>query len=147
MTTMFSWQSFLIKSVQHTIFSDIFYGSGAKNMWCMLHTKTLLYTEAEDWVEHGADSVSEVGKVTGQIVKEAALSMKAGKGDVSCGFTSDAIISAPDIFFDHLAAVFRSFLYHGNMTSSLLACSFLPLLKLRSGRPLTLHHLLRCFKH
>ena len=71
----------------------------------------------------GADSVSEVGKVTGQIVKEAALSMKAGKGDVSCGFTSDAIISAPDIFFDHLAAVFRSFLYHGKMTTSLLACS------------------------
>ena len=44
--------------------------------------------------------------MTGQIVKEAALSMKAGKGDVSCGFTSDAIISAPDIFFDHLAAIF-----------------------------------------
>ena len=31
----------------------------------------------------GADSESEFGKVTGQIVKEAAFSMKPGKGDMS----------------------------------------------------------------
>ena len=55
--------------------------------------------------------------------------MKSGKGDVSCGFSSDAILNAPDILFEHLAAVFRSFIFHGNMTLSLLACSFLPLLK------------------
>ena len=77
----------------------------------------------------GAESVAEVARVTGQIVKEAACSMKPGKGDVSGGFSSDAIKNAPDILFEHLAAVFRSFLFHGNMTASLLACSFLPLLK------------------
>ena len=77
----------------------------------------------------GHSSVEEVAKVTGEVVKEAALSMKPGKGDVSCGFSSDAILRAPDILFEHLAAVFRSFIFHGNMTSSLLACSFLPLLK------------------
>ena len=77
----------------------------------------------------GPGSVDEVAKVTGQVVKEAALSMKPGKSDVSCGFSSDAILNAPDILFEHLAARFRSFLFHGNMTPSLLACSFLPLLK------------------
>ena len=77
----------------------------------------------------GPCSVAEVAKITGKVVKEAALSMKPGKGDVSCGFTSDAILKAPDILFEHLAAAFRSFLFHGNMTPSLLACSFLPLLK------------------
>ena len=77
----------------------------------------------------GPGSVDEVAKVTGQVVKEAALSMKPGKSEVSCGFSSDAILNAPDILFDHLAASFRSFLFHGNMTPSLLACSFLPLLK------------------
>ena len=75
------------------------------------------------------DAVNEVSKVNGQTMKEAAPSMKPGKGDVSGGFTSDAILHAPDIMFDHLAAVFRSFLLHGTVTTSLLACCFLPLLK------------------
>ena len=54
----------------------------------------------------------EVAKVSGQVVKEAAFSMKPGKGDVSCGFSSDGILNAPDILFDHLAASFCSFLFH-----------------------------------
>ena len=73
--------------------------------------------------------MEEVAKVTGSVVKEAALSMKPAKGDVTGGFTSDAILHAPDIMFEHMAAVYRSFLFHGTMTPSLLACSFLPLLK------------------
>ena len=55
--------------------------------------------------------------------------MKPGKGDVSEGYTSDAILNAPDILFDQLALVYRSWLLHGTVTTSLLACSFLPLLK------------------
>ena len=70
-----------------------------------------------------------MAKVTGSVVKEAALSMKPAKGDVTGGFTSDVILHAPDIMFEHMAAVYRSFLFHGTMTPSLLACLFLPLLK------------------
>ena len=55
--------------------------------------------------------------------------MKAGKGDVSQGYTSDALKNAPDIMFDHLAMVYRSWLVHGTVTLNLLACAFLPLLK------------------
>ena len=77
----------------------------------------------------GDSSVEEVLKVTGAVVKQAALGLKPGKGDVTEGYTSDAIKNAPDILFEHIAAIYRSFLFHGTMTPSLLACSFLPLLK------------------
>ena len=35
----------------------------------------------------------------------------------------------PDILFKHLASIFRRCLFHGTVTTSLLACAFLPLLK------------------
>ena len=88
---------------------------------------TKLKTKVEDLIK--LDSTIEVGRVTGKVVKEAASTMKPGKSDVSGGYTSDALLNAPDILFEHLAAVFRCFLFHGSMTTSLLACSFLPLLK------------------
>ena len=74
-------------------------------------------------------SVQEVSKVSGSKVKEAACLLKPRKGDVSGGFTSDALLNAPDIMFDQLATVFRSFLIHGHVSSYLLACCFIPLLK------------------
>ena len=43
-------------------------------------------------------SIAEVFKISGEVVKEAACKMKPGKGDVSEGYTSDAILNAPDIF-------------------------------------------------
>ena len=63
------------------------------------------------------------------MVKEAAGLMKKGKADVSGGFTSDAILNGPDLLFEQLALVFRSWCIHGTVTRSLLACAFLPLLK------------------
>ena len=70
-----------------------------------------------------------MNKITGTKVKEAACQMKPKKGDILGGFTSNAILNGPDILFDLIATVFRSFLIHGSITSSLLACCFLPLLK------------------
>ena len=79
--------------------------------------------------EISADSVEEVHKITGQAVKEAACRMKPRKSDVSTSYTSDAILNAPDIFFEHLALVYRSWLLHGTVTLSLISCAFLPLFK------------------
>ena len=75
------------------------------------------------------DSINEVRKVTGSRVKEAVSMMKPCKSDVSGGYTSDALRHGPDILFDQLAAVFQSWLVHGTVSLSLLACAFLPLLK------------------
>ena len=71
----------------------------------------------------------EVGKVTGEIVKQACGRMLPGKTDVTEAYTSDVFLHAPDILFDHLAAVFRSYLFHGKVTLQILTCAFLPLFK------------------
>ena len=76
-----------------------------------------------------ADSVSEVLKISGDKVKKAAMMMKSGKSDVTGGFSSDALINAPDLLFEHLAWVYRSWIVHGSVSPLLLACAFLPLLK------------------
>ena len=76
------------------------------------------------------DSYQDVEKVTGIIVKEAVMKLKAGKSDVSNSFVSDALRNSPDNLFALLAQIFKSWLIHGTITSSLLACSFMPLLKM-----------------
>ena len=75
------------------------------------------------------ESVHEVCKVTGSVVKEAVCSMKPRKTDVSACFTTDALLNAPDILFEQLAVIFRSWITHGKITPSMLAFCFLPLLK------------------
>ena len=71
----------------------------------------------------------EVAKVTGKVVQQAVLRMKPGKVDVSTGYSSDSLLHGPPILFEKLAAVFRSFLVHGSITLTILACSLMPLLK------------------
>ena len=68
-------------------------------------------------------------KLTGDIVKEAVMKLKSLKTDVSGGYVSDALKNAPDLLYVQLATVFRSWLSHGTVTPTLLACSFMPLLK------------------
>ena len=80
-------------------------------------------------MEIGPNSIDEVVKITGRIVKEAACRMKPGKSDISGAYSSDALLNAPDSFFESIAAVFRSFLVHGTVSKFLLGCAFLPLLK------------------
>ena len=75
------------------------------------------------------ESLTEVNKITPQMVKSAASKMKPMKSDVSGSYTSDAILNAPDIFFSFLSLVYKSWLVHGTVTLSLLSCAFLPLFK------------------
>ena len=77
----------------------------------------------------GTDSLIEVNKITSNIVREAALKMKGGKSDVSGSFQSEVLLNGPPLLFDHLAALFRAFLVHGDFTDQLLSCSFIPLFK------------------
>ena len=75
------------------------------------------------------DSVDEIQKITGKVLKEACCKMKPGKSDVSGVFTSDVLLHSPVSLFEKMAAVFRSFFVHGDVTLELLTCAFLPLLK------------------
>ena len=69
----------------------------------------------------GPDSVTDVNQITGEVVKMACCKMKPGKMDVSGSYTSDVFLNAPDSLFDSIAPVFRSFLYHGDVTLELLS--------------------------
>ena len=76
-----------------------------------------------------AQSRSEVDKVSAKIVKEACSRMKPGKTDVSGVYTSDVFLHAPDSLYEHLAAIFQSYLTHGTVSLQILSCAFLPLFK------------------
>ena len=77
----------------------------------------------------GDNSSNEVMKITGDIVKLACCRMKPGRTVVSESYTSDVFMNSPDILFEQLAHVFRSFLIHGTVTPQILSCAFLPLFK------------------
>ena len=103
------------------VYSGLYNSAGTEEEMRALHDKI------DKLISH--DSLSEVAKITGMVVKTAVCSMKPRKSDVSNCYTSDAILHAPDILFEQLAVIFRSWLTHGKITPSMLACSFLPLLK------------------
>ena len=56
--------------------------------------------------------LDDVNKVTPKIVKLATKSLKSGKTDPACEFSSDCIINAPDILFEQLYLKFSLSLYH-----------------------------------
>ena len=105
------------------VYEELYNSSGSQE--ALEEIKTIV----NDLIIEGETGQSEVAKITGEIVKEAACKMKPGKGDVTEGYTSDAILNAPDLFFDMLAMVYRSWLVHGTVSLNLLSCAFLPLLK------------------
>ena len=75
------------------------------------------------------NSLREVNKVTAEVVKQACSKLKPGKLDVTGSYSSDIFLHGPDVLFDLLANVFRSYLVHGSVTPQILSCAFLPLFK------------------
>ena len=67
--------------------------------------------------------------MTAEVVKQAAVTLKPHKMDISQGFASDALLHAPDLLYSLLALVFKSWILHGTVTRSVLACAFIPLMK------------------
>ena len=67
----------------------------------------IIKTEVEKSIDK-VNSSHEVFKITTYVVKAAAAAMKSSKSDVLGSYASDAIKNAPDLFFDHLACVYRS---------------------------------------
>ena len=101
--------------------------SGLYNSASTEDEMTILHDKVDKLIT--AESVQHVARVTGDIVKKAVCSMKPRKSDVSGCYTTDALLNAPDILFEQLAVVFRSWITHGKITPSMLACCYLPLLK------------------
>ena len=110
-----------MRSYLREVYSTLYNSSGSQDGMQQLrhHVQSLI----------GPECMEHVSKLTGENVKKAAVLLKPGKSDVSGGFSSDALLHAPDTLFELLAAVFRDWVVHGTITSTLLACAFLPLLK------------------
>ena len=68
-------------------------------------------------------------KITEKVVRDAVNMLKPGKVDISGSFSSDVFLNAPQLLFQYLAYIFRSFVFHGTVTREILCCAFLPLFK------------------
>ena len=91
-------------------YEELYNSAGSEDAMKTLKLKLgQLISESRD------SSANEISKITGQVVKDACCRMKPGKNDASVVFSSDVFLHAPDYLFIHLAAVFRSFLYHGTV--------------------------------
>ena len=101
-----------------------------KNLYNSHHDQEemeILTKEMEGEVKE--DAVLEVARITAEAVQSAMRKVKPGKGDVTGSYTSDAIRNCPPLFFKKMAEMFRSWLYHGTVTPSLLSCAYLPVFK------------------
>ena len=104
------------------VHAALYNSAGSEDKMAELQGRIRTLVESED-------SATEVRKITPEIVKSAATRMKPKKMDVSQGFSSDCLLHAPDVLFELLAPVFQDWLVHGTVTSSVLSCAFVPLLK------------------
>ena len=73
--------------------------------------------------------LSEVSKVTPDIVKQAAGNLKDNKSDPTYSYSSDCFKHAPDKLFQLLSISIQSYLIHGHMTTFLLLATLIPLIK------------------
>ena len=104
------------------IFDTLYNSSGSEQGMAELaeEIRGLIQTE---------QSMNEVNKVTPEVVKQAATTLKPHKMDVSQGFSSDTLLHAPDLLFSLTSLIFKSWLLHGTITKSVLACAFIPRVK------------------
>ena len=80
-----------------------------------------------------ASCLNDVEKVTADKVKQASEKLKTDKSDPVCGYTSDCLKNAPDLFFSHLSLVIRAFLVHGRVSQILLLSTLVPIVKDKLG--------------
>ena len=77
--------------------------------------------------------LSDVKKVTPDIVKEAAKHLNNSKSDPIYSFSSDCIKNGPDVLYKHLSAALQSFLIDGNVTLFLLLATLVSIIKDKLG--------------
>lgn len=79
------------------------------------------------------NSMKEVNKIDSDLIKQAMNKIKTDKTDPIFDYTSDFLKEAPDILYDHLAFIIRSFIIHGHVTKELLLATMVPIIKDKLG--------------
>ena len=77
--------------------------------------------------------ITEILKITPDVVKSAVSHLKKNKTDPVLGLTSDCLLNAPSLFFEYLSIIFRSWLFHGHVTEMLLLSTLVPIIKDKMG--------------
>ena len=79
--------------------------------------------------------ICEVLKITPTLVKEASKKLKPDKSDPVSEFFSDYLINAPDILYQHLSDVMKTYITHGHLLTQTLAIyTLLPMIKDKLGK-------------
>ena len=78
-------------------------------------------------------SLTEVQKVTPNLIKEAVKYVKPNKADPVFNFTSDCLKNGPNCLFLHISNIIKSFIIHGHVSSILLLSTLVPLIKDKLG--------------
>ena len=73
--------------------------------------------------------IIEVDKINSNVIKEAIGKIKANKTDAIFDFSSDFLKNSPDILYELLATVIKSFVTHGHVSSFLLIATLVPVVK------------------
>ena len=119
-------------------FIFLFYVEGDKNIYKDLSNSVdekgkLQDLKASLESKINSTSLSDIDKVTPEIVKEASKHLKNGKSDPVYAFSSDCLKNGTGKLFNLLAMVLRSFLVHGNVSIYLLLATLVPIIKDRLG--------------
>ena len=77
----------------------------------------------------GQQCITDVNRITVDIVKKALKSMKNGKSDAIFDFQSDCLTAGPDVLAVHLTNLLRAYVSHGSIPYYILICTLLPLVK------------------
>ena len=76
----------------------------------------------------------DIDKVTPEIVRKAASHLNNGKSDPSYTYSSDCIKNGPDLLYQHLSVVLKSFLIHEHVTLFLLLATLVQIIKHKHQR-------------
>ena len=83
--------------------------------------------------ELGRDDLSEIDKINSDTIKEAMKHIKGNKSDSTYDFSSDFLKHGPDILYEHLANIIKTYAVHGHVTEHLLLATLVPLVKDKLG--------------
>ena len=81
----------------------------------------------------GNDDLSFIDKVSPDVISQAIGHLRKGKGDVDHNWKSEAFIHGIDALVTPLSFLFKSFLIHGHVSTFLLLCALVPIVKDKLG--------------
>jgi hypothetical protein len=79
------------------------------------------------------DDYEVIGKITPDVLMQAAKKLKPGKTDPVLGITSDFPIHSPRIVFELLTVCLRSYLVHAHVSDLLMISTMIPIMKDKMG--------------